>query len=80
MPIYEYRHVDKPEKCREIFEIIEISPKDSIRKCPDCGRPVERILSKFSSHENILATSNLKDKGFTKMVKDNEKGGYRKVV
>lgn len=80
MPIYEYRHLKKPEKCREEFEIIEVSVKAPIKICPDCGKPVERILSNFSCYDNILADSNLKDKGFTKMVKDKEKGGYRKIV
>jgi predicted nucleic acid-binding Zn ribbon protein len=79
MPIYEYRHLKKTGSCPEQFEKIELTPKKPISVCPDCGQPVERILSIFTGKANILSSSNLKEKGFTKMVKDREKGGYRKI-
>lgn len=80
MPIYEYRHLKKTEACREHFEIIELIRKAPLKVCPDCGRPVEMVLSIFTGRTNILSPANLKEKGFTKMVRDREKGGYRKMT
>ncbi|MBI5178430.1 MAG: zinc ribbon domain-containing protein [Nitrospinae bacterium] len=80
MPIYEYRHLTKPDKCKEEFELIETISATPLKNCPECGQPVERMMSRFSAKDNILADNNLKDKGFTKLVRDDEKGGYRKVV
>jgi hypothetical protein len=79
VPIYEYRHLKDSGTCPEHFEIIELAQKKPLTSCPKCGRPVERILSIFSGKSNILSPSNLKEKGFTKLVKDREKGGYRKI-
>lgn len=79
MPIYEYRHTEKTAGCKEVFEIIAVSSQDGLKNCPKCGGPVEKIPSIFSGRANVLAPSNLKEKGFTKLVKDREKGGYRKV-
>ncbi|MBI3580944.1 MAG: zinc ribbon domain-containing protein [Nitrospinae bacterium] len=79
MPIYEYRHLKKTGSCRERFEIIELARKEPLKVCPDCGQPVEMVPSIFTGKTNILSPANLKEKGFTKMVRDREKGGYRKV-
>lgn len=78
MPIYEYRHKQKPAKCKDPFEAFASVKDESLTECPLCGGPVERILSTFSGKVNIFADSNLKEKGFTKLVKDGS-GGYRKV-
>ncbi len=79
MPIYEYRHKHEPSKCKDPFEVIAAIKDDALSECPTCGQPVERILSAFKGKVNIFADSNLKEKGFTKLVKDHVKGGYRKV-
>ena len=79
MPIYEYRHKQKPKNCKDPFEHFASIKDDALSECPLCGAPVERILSTFTGKANIFADANLKEKGFTKLVKDDVKGGYRKV-
>jgi putative FmdB family regulatory protein len=87
MPTYEYRAVD-PKKscphCREPFEVHQSMRDEPLRVCPECGSPIERIVSLCSmstaqSSRSMLSDSNLKKKGFTKLV--NEGGGkFRKVT
>ncbi len=79
MPIYEYKHKKKPDKCKDPFEVIASIKDEALSECPRCGQQVERVLSAFTGKVNIFADSNLKEKGFTKLVKDNVNGGYRKV-
>lgn len=52
--------------------------------CPDCGQPIERLISACGistqlSERAMLSDKNLKRHGFTKLVKDGE-GRYRKVT
>jgi putative FmdB family regulatory protein len=86
MPIYCYRAVEKEkgcEHCREVFEVTQKMSDAAIEKCPQCSLPVERIVTSFSTYYNrtkeMLSNKNLKEKGFTKLVKE-EKGVYRKVT
>jgi putative FmdB family regulatory protein len=41
MPIYEY----KCKKCHHRFEKIQKFSDPLVKKCPDCGGPVEQVLS-----------------------------------
>ncbi len=41
MPIYEY----KCKKCGHRFERIQKFSDPHIKKCPDCGGPVEQVIS-----------------------------------
>lgn len=41
MPIYEYRC----KKCHHRFERIQKFSDPQVKKCPDCGGPVEQLLS-----------------------------------
>ncbi len=68
MPIYEYRHKGKSGSCKDPFEVIELAAKVPRKNCPKCKKPVERIVSGFSAHKNVLSDSNLKEKGFSKWV------------
>ncbi|MCA8915864.1 MAG: zinc ribbon domain-containing protein [Planctomycetes bacterium] len=78
MPIYEYRHTAKPgETCEESFEIFQKMSDDALVKCPVCGKPVEKILSRFSGGVDKMAPSRLKELGFTKLVR-RDKGVYEK--
>ena len=43
-----------------------------LTKCPKCGGKVKKIPARCHSYTNILSNSNLRDKGFTKLV---NKGG-----
>ncbi|MFQ5431991.1 MAG: hypothetical protein ACE5EN_05750 [Nitrospinota bacterium] len=79
MPIYEYRHKEKPGNCSDPFEVIELAVKEPRKFCRKCKKPVERMVSSFSAHKNILSDSNLKEKGFTKWVPEG-KDSIRKLV
>lgn len=79
MPIYEYRHKEMAGNCPDPFEIIELAAKKSLEICPKCKKPVERIVSGFSAHKNILSDSNLREKGFSKWVPEG-KDSIRKIV
>ena len=41
MPLYEY----KCKKCRNLFEKIRKFSDPPVKKCPECGGPVEQLLS-----------------------------------
>jgi putative FmdB family regulatory protein len=87
MPTYEYQAC-KPkagcEHCRQRFEVRQSMRDEPLAACPQCGQPVERLISACGistrpSEKSMLSDKNLKAKGFTKLV--NEGGGkYRKVT
>jgi putative FmdB family regulatory protein len=87
MPIYEYQAADPQagcDRCRERFEVQQSMRDAPLTKCPQCGGPVERLISRCGvstqkSEKSLLSDKNLKAKGFTKLV--NEGGGkFRKVT
>jgi putative FmdB family regulatory protein len=87
MPIYEYQAREAAEgcaRCRAVFEVRQSMSEEPLTRCPDCGRPVERIISLSAvstaqSTRSMLSDKNLKEKGFHKLV--NEGGGkFRKTV
>lgn len=41
MPLYEYRCT----KTGDVFEVIQKFSDDPLQECPDCGAPVEKLLS-----------------------------------
>ena len=41
MPLYEYRC----KKCHHTFERIQKFSDPHVKKCPDCGGPVEQVIS-----------------------------------
>lgn len=76
MPIYVYAHVgDAPTGCPERFERIESVSAPPLAVCPTCGAPVHRVPAGFAHHKDVLAASNLKEKGFTRL-KRRDKGAY----
>ena len=86
MPTYEYQAKD-PERgcdvCRNGFETQQSMRDEPLKKCPECGEPVERLISRCAvntrSEKSMLSDRNLKEKGFTKLVKE-DTGRYRKVT
>lgn len=87
MPVYEYRAKD-PEhqscyRCRDGFDQVQSMSDPPLTTCPECGQPVERLISlpnvsTAQSTRSMLSDKNLKAKGFTKLV--NEGGGkFRKI-
>lgn len=86
MPTYEYVTTDPGhacEHCREPFEVRQTMRDPALKKCPQCGGPVERLISRCAvntrSEKSMLSDKNLKEKGFTKLVKE-DTGRYRKVT
>lgn len=87
MPTYEYQAVEIKaacDQCRQRFDVQQAMRDEPLKSCPACGKPVRRLVSTFGlstavSTKSMLSDSNLKSKGFTKLV--NEGGGkYRKVT
>mgnify|MGYP001044034588 CR=1 FL=1 len=78
MPIYEYEH--KANACArgKRFELSQAMSDDALKTCPDCGEPVERMISRvFVSTPKT--NSELKSMGFTKLVRRDE-GVYENVT
>jgi putative FmdB family regulatory protein len=87
MPTYEYQ-ADDPKKacahCRTRFEVRQSMRDPALKKCPECGAKVTRLISGcwISTHESEkskLSDKNLKRKGFTKLVNEGE-GKFRRVT
>jgi putative FmdB family regulatory protein len=86
MPTYEYVASDPKrgcERCRAPFDVKQSMHDEPLRKCPECGAPIERLISRCAintrSEKSMLSDKNLKEKGFTKLVKE-DTGRYRKVT
>jgi len=87
MPVYEYKAGDKKrscEKCAEVFEITHSMAEAPLKKCPECGAPIERVFSTFGvgtlpSDKSRISDKNLKKHGFTKLVNEGN-GKFRKTV
>ncbi len=78
MPIYEYEHVKTHgPACELVFEEMQAMSAEPLTVCPVCGKPVHRIVSLSIGKMNKFAKTNLKDKGFTKLVR-RDKGVYEK--
>ena len=86
MPIYVYRKSGGKgcKTCTEGFEISQPMADAPLEKCPECGAPVERVITapivpKAESTRKKLSNENLKSHGFHKLVRE-DKGVYRKEV
>lgn len=86
MPTYEYLAKDPKrgcKHCRVPFEVQQSIKDAPLKKCPECGGAIERQISRCAintrSTKSMLSDRNLKEKGFTKLVKE-DTGRYRKVT
>jgi putative FmdB family regulatory protein len=78
MAVYEYEHKGKGCRLGKVFEV-EQSIKDApLKKCPECGRPVKKLIS-APALSLSRADKDLESKGFTKLVR-REKGVYEDVT
>ncbi len=78
MPIYEYEHLKKGCLRGDVFEIAQSVYDKPLTVCPDCGRPVRRIISRINI--SMPKTNNeLRDLGFTKLVRRDD-GVYENVT
>jgi putative FmdB family regulatory protein len=78
MPIYEYEHVDTPCGWGSVFEIKQSMKDDPLTLCPNCSTPVRKLISR-TSFSSPKTNSELKDLGFTKLVK-RDTGIYENVT
>jgi len=86
MPTYEYVASDPQracDHCRQPFEVRQPMRAAPLARCPRCGAAVQRLISRCAvntrSVKSMLSDRNLKEKGFTKLVKEGP-GRYRKVT
>jgi putative FmdB family regulatory protein len=78
MPVYEYEHKSAPCKIGGIFEVTQSIDDKALTQCPECGQPVRKLISMVGI--SVPKTnSELKDLGFTKLVKRDD-GVYENVT
>lgn len=78
MPVYEYEHVEKACEMGAVFEVRQSIHDRPLVSCPQCGGKIKKLIS----HTNISTpktNSELKDLGFTKLVKRDD-GVYENVT
>ena len=82
MPLYDYAPKSgKCAKCRGRFEVVQRISEPKLKKCPACGKAVERLVSAVAVHGkySTKSDSKLKDLGLTKYVKTSD-GSYARTV
>jgi putative FmdB family regulatory protein len=78
MPVYEYEHTAKPCSLGKAFEVTQSMKDKALTCCPECGRPVRKLISMVGI--SVPKTNaELKDLGFTKLVKRDD-GVYENVT
>ena len=84
MPTYVYEAKKGGCKvCRKSFDYIQSMKDDALKKCPDCGAAVKRVIcvpfvQTGRSDKSTLSDSNLKKHGFDKLVNEGD-GKFRKA-
>lgn len=78
MPIYEYEHLEGACSRGEIFEFSQSVKDKQLVKCPHCGKPVRKLISRMNIN-TPKGNSELKDMGFTKLVRRDD-GVYENVT
>jgi len=78
MPVYEYEHKSSPCKIGKQFEITQSIRDKPLTRCPECGRPVRKLVSRVGI-STPKTNAELKDLGFTKLVKRDD-GVYENVT
>lgn len=78
MPTYEYEHSAKACSLGKVFELEHPITQDALKKCPQCGRAVKRLVS-GALISITRSNSELKGMGFTKLVR-RDKGVYENVT
>ncbi len=81
MPIYEYKAIitednEGCEYCRNVFEVIQKMSDPPIEKCPKCGGPVKKIISRVGVKYGT--DFRFRHSGLHKLVR-RDKGVYEKM-
>ncbi len=78
MPVYEYEHTSEPCRIGKAFEVTQSIKDKPLTSCPECGQSVRKLISMVGI--SVPKTnSELKDLGFTKLVKRDD-GVYENVT
>jgi putative FmdB family regulatory protein len=84
MPLYTYRVKHDGagcERCRENFDVLQKMDDERLKRCPDCGAEVQRIITGAnlvsSRHygDKLYSREKIKGTGLRKLVKD-DSGNY----
>ncbi len=78
MPIYEYEHLEEPCENGKIFDVKQSINDKKLNKCPNCGGQVRKLISR-TNISTPKTNSELRDVGFTKLVKRDD-GVYENVT
>ena len=78
MPVYEYEHTEHPCAAGRTFEVTQSLEERPLSKCPQCGLPVKKLIS-LVGVSSPKTNSELRDLGFTKLVKRDD-GIYENVT
>ena len=78
MAIYEYEHVTQPCSQGRVFEVRQSMQDAPLEKCPVCGGVVRKLISRPFIN-TPKSNSELKDLGFTKLVRRDD-GVYENVT
>ena len=78
MPIYEYEHLKKPCSLGRVFDVNQSIRDKPLMQCPNCGGPVRKLISRINI-STPKTNSELRDLGFTKLVKRDD-GVYENVT
>lgn len=78
MPIYEYEHLEEPCENGQIFDVKQSINDKTLNKCPNCGGQVRKLISR-TNISTPKTNSELRDVGFTKLVKRDD-GVYENVT
>ncbi len=78
MPIYEYEHQAVGCELGKIFEIRQSISDPVLKKCPQCQARIRKIISR-ANISTPKTNTELKDLGFTKLVKRDD-GVYENVT
>ena len=78
MPVYEYEHLSQGCALGKRFEWTQSITSDKLTRCPECGQEVRRLIS-LVAISTPKTTSDLKNLGFTKLVRK-DTGVYENVT
>ena len=78
MPVYEYEHTRQPCRLGTSFELRQSIHDQPLTRCPECGQTVKKLISR-SNINTPRSNAELKDLGFTKLVK-RDQGVYENVT
>ena len=78
MPIYEYEHENEFCHLGKTFDFRQSIHDDPLTHCPECGGKVRKLVSRVNI-STPKTNAELKDLGFTKLVKRDD-GVYENVT